>query len=88
MEVNYHRQLEAMKGEKIDVAFVPLDPRQGKDFFRGMDDFMKTVGARHVFPMHCWGNFSVISRLKEMEESTDYRERVADVEKDGQVFIV
>ena len=88
MEVNYHRQLEAMKGEKIDVALVPLDPRQGKDFFRGMDDFMKTVGARHVFPMHCWGHFSVISRLKEMEESTDYRERVADVEKDGQVFIV
>ena len=88
MEVNYHRQLEVMKGEKIDVAFVPLDPRQEKDFFRGMDDFMKTVGARYVFPMHCWGDFSVIPRLKGMEESGDYRERIVEVEKDGQVFIL
>ena len=86
MEVNYHRQLEAMKGAKIDVAFVPLDPRQGKDFFRGMDDFMKTVGALRVFPMHCWGDFSVIGRLKGMETSEEYRDRIEEIQEDGQVF--
>ena len=79
MEVNYHRQLEAMKNEKIDVAFVPLDPRQGKDFYRGMDDFMKMVGAARVFPMHCWDDFTVISRLKAMEESKDYRDRIMEI---------
>ena len=79
MEVNYHRQLEVMKGEKIDVAFVPLDPRQGKDFYRGMDDFMKMVGAARVFPMHCWDDFTVISRLKAMEESKDYRDRIMEI---------
>ena len=79
MEVNYHRQLEAMKNEKIDVAFVPLDPRQGKDFYRGMDDFMKMVGAARVFPMHCWDDFTVISRLKAMEESRDYRDRIMEI---------
>ena len=78
MEVNYRRQLEAMKNEKIDVAFVPLDPRQGKDFNRGMDDFMKMVGAARVFPMHCWDDFTVISRLKAMEESKDYRDRIME----------
>ena len=79
MEVNYRRQLEAMKNEKIDVAFVPLDPRQGKDFYRGMDDFMKMVGAARVFPMHCWDDFTVISRLKAMEESKDYRDRIMEI---------
>ena len=79
MEVNYHRQLEAMKNEKIDVAFVPLDPRQGKDFYRGMDDFMKMVGAARVFPMHCWDDFTVISRLKAMEGSKDYRDRIMEI---------
>ena len=79
MEVNYRRQLEAMKNEKIDVAFVPLDPRQGKDFYRGMDDFMKMVGAARVFPMHCWDDFTVISRLKAMEESRDYRDRIMEI---------
>ena len=28
-----------------------LDPRQEKDFYLGMDDFMKMVGADVVFPM-------------------------------------
>ena len=79
MEVNYRRQLEAMKNEKIDVAFVPLDPRQGKDFYRGMDDFMKMVGAARVFPMHCWDDFTVISGLKAMEESKDYRDRIMEI---------
>ena len=79
MEVNYRRQLEAMKNEKIDVAFVPLDPRQGKDFYRGMDDFMKMVGAARVFPMHWWDDFTVISRLKAMEESKDYRDRIMEI---------
>ena len=79
MEVNYRRQLEAMKNEKIDVAFVPLDPRQAKDFYRGMDDFMKMVGAARVFPMHCWDDFTVISRLKAMEESRDYRDRIMEI---------
>ena len=68
-----------MKNEKIDVAFVPLDPRQGKDFYRGMDDFMKMVGAARVFPMHCWDDFTVISRLKAMEESRDYRDRIMEI---------
>ena len=79
MEVNYRRQLEAMKNEKIDVAFVPLDPRQGKDFYRGMDDFMKMVGAARVFPMHCWDDFTVISRLTPTEESKDYRDRIMEI---------
>ncbi len=88
MEVNYHRQLETMKGEKIDWAFVPLDPRQGNDFYRGMDDFMKMVGAKRVFPMHCWGDYSVIGRFKAMEESAAYRERIVEIEREGQVFDV
>ena len=28
MEVNFKREIDSMKGRKIDIAFVPLDPRQ------------------------------------------------------------
>lgn len=86
MEEEYHRQLKAMAGEKIDVAFVPLDPRQERDFYKGMDDFMNMVGAKTVFPMHCWGDFSVIGRLKSMERSAGYRDRIVDIKEDGQAF--
>ncbi|MFQ7877331.1 hypothetical protein [Enterocloster sp.] len=42
-------------GRHIDVAFMLIDPRQEKDFYLGMDDFMRMVGADVVFPMHFWG---------------------------------
>lgn len=41
MSENFHKELEKMKGIHIDVAFMLLDPRQEKDFYLGMDDFMK-----------------------------------------------
>lgn len=86
MEEEYRRQLKAMAGARIGVAFVPLDPRQEGDFYRGMDDFMTMVGAKWVFPMHCWGDFSVIGKLKSMEQSAGYRDRILDIKEDGQEF--
>ena len=45
MSDRYHRELDEMAGNHVDVAFVPLDPRQEEDFYRGMDDYMRTVGC-------------------------------------------
>lgn len=86
MEKAYRRELQLMAGIHLDVAFVPLDPRQEQDFYRGMDDFMRIVGADRVFPMHCWGDFSVIPRLKAMEISQPYRDRIMEIHQDGEVF--
>ena len=77
---------DVYKRQKIDIAFVPLDRRQEEGFFLGMDQFMKKVGANIVFPMHCWGDFSVIGRLKSMECSKAYRDKVADINRDGEEF--
>ena len=41
-----------------------IDPRQEKDFYLGMDDFMRMVGADVVFPMHFWGDFEAAARFK------------------------
>lgn len=86
MEENYRRELESIRGIHLDAAFVPLDPRQEKDFYRGMDDFMRIVGADHVFPMHFWGDFSVIPRLKQMDLSLPYRSRIVDIHREGETF--
>ncbi len=38
-------------------------PRQEKDFYLGMDDFMRMVGADVVFPMHFWEDFQAAAKL-------------------------
>ncbi|WP_101876958.1 MBL fold metallo-hydrolase [Lachnoclostridium edouardi] len=86
MERLYNQELSRIQGVKIDAGFVPLDGRQEEGFFLGMDQFMKKVGANIVFPMHCWGDFSVIGRLKSMERSKAYRDKVADINRDGEEF--
>lgn len=92
MAANYHKELERIRsvldewGKKIHAAFVPLDGRLEDKFFLGLDQFMKQVGAEHVFPMHCWDDFSVIGKLKKMPESEEYRHRIITITGDGDSF--
>ena len=64
MEVNFKREIDSMKGRKIDIAFVPLDPRQEEAYYMGMDYFIKNVGANEIYPMHFWGEHEIIDRYK------------------------
>ena len=88
MSTNYRRELDKIKhaGFHPDVAMVPLDGRQENLFYLGLDDFMRIVGAKMVFPMHFWEDFSVIPALKKLECSTEYRNQVANIEHGGQSF--
>ena len=58
------REIDSMKGRKIDIAFVPLDPRQEEAYYMGMDYFIKNVGANEIYPMHFWGEPRIIDRYK------------------------
>ena len=94
MGAMYRRELQSIRrvldrwGREIDAAFLPLDGRQEDKFFLGLDEFMRNVGAKKVFPMHFWDDFSIIDRLKAMPESRDYRKRVMPITRDGDSFLV
>lgn len=84
MAKKYSAQIDKMAGTCVDAAFLPLDPRQEEYFYLGMDEYLRKVDAKHVFPMHCWGDFSVIGRLKAMACSEGYRDRIIDITRDGE----
>lgn len=64
MTADYRRQMDSLfqtlNGREIDVAFVVLDPRQEKDYDRGMCHFLDRIPAKQVYPMHYWDDPSVI----------------------------
>lgn len=84
----WKKSLTQLEGERVDVAFLPLDGRLEENFWLGLHGYLQVMDCGRVFPMHCWGDFSVIPRLKAMPESTAYRSRVADITGDGQTFIL
>ena len=90
MSANYKRELETIrsKGIRPDVAMVPLDGRQEDLFSLGLDEFMQTVDAGAVFPMHFWKDYDLIRRFKELDCAKDYQDRIMDITEEGQVFLV
>ena len=75
MTANYRRQIQllaqALNGRKLDAAFVVLDPRQEKDYDRGLVYFLETVPAKTVYPMHYWGEPSVIQTF--LKDHPEYK---------------
>lgn len=88
MTRTYRAEVEKMRGRKADIAFLPLDPRLEQWFYLGIDDFMKVVDTDVIVPMHFWGQFDVAQKLKSLECSEVYRDRIVEICEKGQMFTV
>lgn len=78
----YYRELEKLKGLSIDVSFVPLDARQGKAAFCGMESFLEYTQSRIVFPMHFWGEYEIIDRF--IKKHPEYEGKIQRLKTAGQ----
>ena len=58
MAEDFRRICEALSGRLLDVAMLPLDPRQGRDGFRGAKHYLETASIAHFLPMHQWDDFA------------------------------
>ena len=59
----YHAEIGKIKGRHFDVAFVPLDPRLEAHYANGLLYFLENVDCDTVYPIHYWGDPSVIQRF-------------------------
>ena len=48
----FYKAIEPLKGEKMDVAMFPVDPRQGLMYDAGANHFILTQKPRVFIPMH------------------------------------
>ena len=75
MTQNYRAQIQllsqTLKGREIDTAFVVLDPRQERDYDRGMCHFLQNIPARQVYPMHYWDEPGIIETF--LNDHPEYR---------------
>ena len=80
MTADYRMQIgllaKKLNHQQLDTAFVVLDPRQGKDYSRGLCCFLENIAVKQVFPMHYWDKPDIIETfLKEYPEYTDQIQR-------------
>ena len=82
----FQNEIQKLEGRHIDLAFTVLDPRQEERYWMGMDYFLEHVDVDKVFPIHFWNDFDLIRRFKDREGSETYKNKVADIQYNGQNF--
>lgn len=88
MKDTYLGEVEKMSGRVVDIAFLPVDRRLEETIFLGADAYMRRVEVKKMFPIHMFGDFGVGRELAENEISEPYRDRIIDIDADGQEFIL
>ncbi|HOP10418.1 MAG TPA: MBL fold metallo-hydrolase [Oscillospiraceae bacterium] len=79
MRGSYRHEINKLKGRKIDVAFIPLDPRQDAHYADGLLYFLAVADAKCVYPMHYWQKPETIDRF--LSEYPQYRDAIRYPEK-------
>jgi possible metal dependent hydrolase len=74
----YHAEIGKIKGRHFDVAFVPLDPRLEVHYADGLLYFLENVDCDAIYPIHYWGDPSVIQRF--ITEYPQYQSRIRNTE--------
>jgi len=86
IEKSYTTEINQLEGSSIDVAFVPMDPRLEDKYYLAMDYALRQLDIKKAFPMHFWGDFSLVEKAKKEDFSLPYREKLIAIEKQGQIF--
>ena len=88
MKNRFFNEIVKIKGLTLAAAFLPLDPRLEGNFWLGFDAVMRAARVEHAFPMHMWGKYDTIARLRELEDSAPYRDRIAEITGPGDTFAI
>ncbi|MCL2068017.1 MAG: hypothetical protein FWG99_11220 [Treponema sp.] len=68
----------------LDAAMFPVDPRLGRDYTRGAEQFLDSIKVELFLPMHFWDNHKAATAFKPAAEQRGCR--FADISKTGEVF--
>jgi len=91
MAKNYSLQIDILqtylKENKIMIAFLPLDPRQGEEAYGGVNEFLEKIKVDTIFPMHLWEKYNWIEKYIQMLPK-QYADKIIKVKKAGQEWIL
>ena len=89
MTALFKKDTAMLTGRHIDVAFLPLDPRQTEEQYPlGFDWYMTHAEIDTAFPMHFGQRYSIIKKFKALPLTAEYRDRIMDIEREGQEYEV
>jgi L-ascorbate metabolism protein UlaG (beta-lactamase superfamily) len=86
MTAMFEKEMAVLKGLSIDIAFVPMDPRQEEWYSMGINQFINTATVQYIFPMHFWDKPEIIQQYKKENSISSDHTKVMDILNDGQYW--
>lgn len=86
MERDFKEEIEKIKGNNIDVAFFPVDPRLREYYHLGGEYFIKELKPKIFIPMHFWNKYSTTSKFAQYIDEPDTE--VIEIHKKNQIIEV
>lgn len=84
-EMAYKAIVSNLNGEKIDIAFVPIDPRLKSAASLAVRHFIEEVDVKTIFPIHFGESFKILNEIL----ANDIKdERVKPITKRNESFVV
>lgn len=65
----YERVLNTLAGERIDLAFFPVDPRMGAGYAEGAEMFLERINPKILVPMHFWDHSEAALKFAKEHEN-------------------
>lgn len=61
-------ELVSEHNDRLYLAMFPIDPRLGKDFMKGAEQFVSRIRTNYFLPMHFGGDYTEIGKFQEIAE--------------------
>ena len=86
MEREFKEEIEKIRGNNIDVAFFPVDPRLRENYSLGGKYFIEKLKPKYFIPIHFWNKFSTTRNFaKDMNNATT---KVLEIHRENQIIEV
>ncbi len=65
----FFEELDKLRGQEVDIAFFPVDPRLESAYYYGGEQFIQAVSPKHFIPMHFQDSYSITTKFKNFMEN-------------------
>lgn len=64
-ETDFKNEVAKLENERIDIAFIPVDPRLDEYYHIAAEYFVKTIRPKVLVPMHFGNEFTITDKIKD-----------------------
>lgn len=85
MEEKFKDEIERIEDFKIDIAFIPVDPRLEEYYNLCVKHILTNLDTDYIFPMHFQSDYDIFNRLKNDLDEESYK-KIIKIDKRGQSY--